>query len=506
LRTVDAPTRCARTIAARTLERMTAAEAQVFTNRATFFVPSLLLFADPEPANDAVAKPVERVVPQYKWIHCANEGLYRGHHQGEFNLTRAVFEQFVTNFRSHPQYRAGNLDLEGKTYTGGVRSVIQFDYEHASEMPSWEGSIPSTGAPAPAWVLDVELRQGADGKTQLWAFGKLGDQIRGQIQREEILFVSIAFTLSGVHWINGMPIGAVLTSIAFTNHPFMLDLEPLAAANRQTGAPLGSRVKPSGDPSEAPGERNNSQPTGDRTMSDQLRERVCKALKIRTLVDDDAVGAAVEEAASGAGNLESLLEALGVDKPDDAMKVIPVLRDARDKLAAYVAELDALLQQEVAADAALAPTDVGAAMSAQNLQGEGAKKAMLAYRAQCIREELAPLGDKPKLSDFRTASAKARTRFLGEYGVKEGSPGTQRLTHTLVAGPNGMQVQPPVIPLGADDDRDTQVIDLTGLAGRNTTEKLMSYLSKKEPGFDKLPAEVRIKRAGAIKRSAQLTQ
>lgn len=485
-----------------------------YTNRAMLFAPSIQLF-------DSGAPPA-KVVSEHRWIHCANEGIYRGHHQGEFNLTRAVFEAFVRNFRDDPQYKAGALDVviasgtdadpTPKTYTGGVRPVIQFDYEHASEMPSFEGTIPTSGAPACGWALDVCVRNGPDGKAQLWAFGKLGEQIRGQIGRDEYRSVSIAFTLEGVHWLTGKPIGPVLTSIAFTNHPFMRDLEPLAAANRGTSAPARGSVKPTADPNRDPSEApdvGTSQPTG-ATMAEELRERICKSLGIRLLVDDAAVADAVNDAASSAGDLKSLLESLGVANPADAMKVIPELKSARDKLASLLGELDALLQQDTTADAAIAQADVGAAMKAGGFQGEGAKKALGAFREKCLSDELkkATAGlkpdEKPALSVMRASRAAGRAHFLKEYGIKEGAADDKlQLTRTLVAGKDGAQVQP---PLAAEDRTDGTVIDLRGMTGANTTEKLCSYLTKHEAGFDKLSWERKIKRASELKRSAQLTQ
>jgi hypothetical protein len=487
---------------------------RTFINRAMLFAPSIQLF-------DAGAPP--KTVAEFKWIHCANEGLYKGHHQGEFNLTRATFEAFVRNFRDDPQYLAGALDVvvasdaadaTSKTYTGGVRPVIQFDYEHASEMPSWEGTIPTSGAPAAGWVLDVCVRSAPDGKAQLWAFGKLGEQIRGQIGRDEYRSVSIAFTLEGVHWVTAAPIGPVLTSIAFTNHPFMRDLEPLAAANRGTSAPARGSVKrtadPQRDPSEAPDSGRTTQPTGG-TMAEELRERLCKTLGIRTAVDDNAVAAAVDEVAGSAGDLKGLLEALGVAKPEDAMKVIPELRSAREKIASLLSELDALLQQDVAADAAVAQTDVGAAMKAAGFQGEGAKKALGAYREKCMSEELKKAttklaaGEVPTLSVIRAARSAGRAHFLKEYGIKDGAADEKlSLTRPLVAGKGGAQFEPP--PLAADDRGDGSTIDLRGLSGANITEKLITYLTKAEPGFEKLPYERKIKRASELKRTAQLTQ
>lgn len=492
--------------------------ARVYINRATFFADSIQLF-DAAPANDAAppAAPIARECPQYKWIHCANEGLYKGHHQGEFDLTRAVFEAFVRNFHDDPRFRAGTLDLDGKTYTGGIAKVLQFDYEHASEMPPWEGNIPQSGAPAPGWVLDVAVRNRTDGTASLWVFGKLGDQIRGQITREEYDSVSMAFTLQGIHWKSGKDIGPCLTSVAFTNHPFMCDLEPLAAANRPTSVALGQSVKPTGELSVAPGTSSNPRAMGDQ-MSDQLRERICKMLSIRVLLDDAAVGDAVEEAVAQGGSLKSLLESLGVANPDDALKQIPELRSAREKLAGLLSELDALLQQDATADVGVAAADVGAAMKAQKFEGEGASKALGAYRTQCINDETSKLraeadtkaraagkteAEPLKLSQIREARKLGRTRFLSEYGITNVEHAD--LATPLIATKGGNQLEPPVTrPLPISERGADETIDLRAFTG-NATQRLIQHLKKTEVGFDKLPFPKQIERASEVKHSTPLT-
>lgn len=472
-----------------------------------------ILDAEAPPANDTTITTAAEI-PRFKWIHCANEGMYEGHHQGPFNLTRAVFESFVKNFRDHPQYRAGSLELaQGQTYTGGVEPVLQFDYEHASECPPWEGTIPQHGAPACAWALDVAIRNAADGKAQLWAFADLGDQLREQIRLRTQRWVSIAFALESVHWITKAPLGPMLTSIAITNHPFMLDLEPLAAANRPTSQGGRSAVRSASDSSEAPDDR---QPT--RTgahMDDKLRERCCKALKIRLAAEDGEVGAAVEEAVTGNNDLMTVLEALGVTVTGDALKVIPQLRAADQKIQGVLQELRDLLTQEQSADAAVATADVGAAMKAGNLSGDGASRAMTAYRAHIINEEIRKLGDtakidgEVKLSKLREARKAGREKFLAEYGVKDGN--LQHLSTTIVAGPNGTQVEAPkpgkvigIEPTPATSSDGKTIVDLRGVPGPNPTMKLMAHLSKADPAFAKLPHHKQVQKAAEYRKTVEL--
>jgi hypothetical protein len=493
-------------------------------NRAQRFADGIRLF-DSEPANDTTPgqAPTRQPTPEYKWIHCSNEGTYRGHHQGEFTFTRETFEAFVRNFRASPQYKPGALDLGGKQHTGGVRQVIQFDYEHASEMPPWEGNIPNSGAPAPAWALEVEIRDGADGKAQLWAFGKLGSVIRKQIDNDEYLFVSIAFTLEGVHWVTGKPIGPLLTSIAFTNHPFMADLTPLsiAASARATSQPGPGAVPSASEPPVAPGgPKDNSRP-GATTMEVKTRDRICRALRIQTLADDEAVVAAVEETASSGSKLKSLVDALGTVDYDGAMKVVPELKEARDNAAALLAELNGLLGAAQAADAQIAPVDVSAAMRASNYKGAGAEVALKAHRQQCIDTEIEKLerakaekalpNQKPeriKAHELSQAMQKGREAFLAAHGVK--NLDNAHLGTAFVAGPNGQQLTPP--SNGGSPMTVTQTngggetIDLRAIDAPNPLLKMVGFLKNNDPGFARQPLHRQLEAAQAKLSTVQVIQ
>lgn len=110
-----------------------------------------------------------------------------------------------------------------------MKQVIPFDFEHASELAATQGSIPGSGAPAPAWALELEVRDGARGEAQLWAYAKLGERIRSYMADDEYRHVSIAFSLDAIDPTSGRAVGPRLSSIAFTNHPFLRGLTPIAA-------------------------------------------------------------------------------------------------------------------------------------------------------------------------------------------------------------------------------------------------------------------------------------
>mgnify|MGYP001569179543 FL=1 len=249
-------------------------------------------------------------------------------------------------------------------------------------------------------------------------------------------------------------------------------------------------------------------------MDEKLRERICKALKIRLAAEDGEVGAAVEEAVAGNNNLTTVLEALGVPLTGEALKVIPQLRAAEQKIQGVLQELRDLLTQEQTADAAVAQADVGAAMKAGNLSGDGASKAMRAYRAHLIDEEVKRLGDSAKvdgevkLSKLRDARKAGREKFLGEYGVKDAT--LQHLSTTIVAGPNGTQIEAPkpgkvigIEPNPSSADGSTTV-DLRGVPGPNPTLRLVAHMSKSDPAFAKLPHHKQVQKASEYRRTVEL--
>lgn len=156
------------------------------------------------------------------WIQICAEGKFRGHPMN-VEFSRAFFSTVVANFRRNPSFKAGGDGL-------GSEPVVPFDYEHASEMPVTSGTIPQTGSPAPAWALDLAIRDGADGKAELWALAKLGPKIREQIRAGEYRWTSVAIAPHMKDAKTGEDIGPVLTSVAFTNQPFVKGMQPIAAS------------------------------------------------------------------------------------------------------------------------------------------------------------------------------------------------------------------------------------------------------------------------------------
>ena len=141
----------------------------------------------------------------------ARVGTFNGHPQGAFELSPAVFEQMVANFNAT------------------MNRMVPVDYEHLSErVPE---SAARDGVPAPAWIVGLENR-GADG---LWAdFEWVDDKAVEYVRSGKYRFVSPAIVFGAKHRETGKPIGARLTSVALTNHPFLDGMATLVAADRQS--------------------------------------------------------------------------------------------------------------------------------------------------------------------------------------------------------------------------------------------------------------------------------
>lgn len=164
------------------------------------------------------------------WIQAATTGTWKGHPQYPVvEFSEKTFDQVIGNFRKNPSFKLG-------AGGAGETPVVRLDYEHASEMgdPS-RGRIAQEGLPAPGWVLDLEKRRGANGKTELWALVDMGDKLWGQVERKEYLWTSVAIDPNGKDRTTNQAIGAVMTSLAMTNNPFILGMEPMTTS--QASAP-----------------------------------------------------------------------------------------------------------------------------------------------------------------------------------------------------------------------------------------------------------------------------
>lgn len=164
------------------------------------------------------------------WVQVATAGTYKGYAGGEveFTFDLPLFKQVIANFRKHPSYKVGADGV-------GAKNVVAWDFHHASEMPAVAGSIPVAGAPAQGWIRELDARSDEKGGITLWAYTKWLEPARTYIKEERYQWSSVSILFDAVDAKSGQRIGAVLTSVALTNQPFIEGMQPLAADKAMAG-------------------------------------------------------------------------------------------------------------------------------------------------------------------------------------------------------------------------------------------------------------------------------
>ncbi len=160
-------------------------------------------------AADDADVPVAQWSPP-RWNQLAKVGTFRGHPAGPFELTPAIFAEIVNNFRATQNQR------------------IPIDFEHASEQDPTAGAIPTDGAPAHGWILDLDNR-GAGG---LWGLTTFHPKAARYIRDDQYRFFSPAIRFGAKDRETGQPIGARMSSGALTNNPFLDGLRPMMATDK----------------------------------------------------------------------------------------------------------------------------------------------------------------------------------------------------------------------------------------------------------------------------------
>lgn len=192
--------------------------------------PSVLL----DVGNDNAAG--EPVTTKARWVKAAYEGRFKGHWMGEFEFTRKTFEEIVKNLQSHPAFAAGSEQATPEDIDAGKFDVVQFDFHHASEMDPTMGEIAVNGTPAQGWVLDGAVRNGPEGKAELWLYSRFMEPAATYLAEKRYKWVSVSVDFAGRDLVTNEPIGAVLTSVALTNRPFLQELPAIAASAQRVRA------------------------------------------------------------------------------------------------------------------------------------------------------------------------------------------------------------------------------------------------------------------------------
>jgi hypothetical protein len=480
--------------------------------------------------------------PNPRWIHTATEGVYSGYPGGGADITREMLDQIVRNFKSDPRFKIGPAGV-------GTGRVIPFDVAHISEMDPRVGD-PLANEEAMAWGVDVQIKNGADGKAQLWTLAELGTEIRTAIEANppKVNYVSIAFTPTATDPHTNAPIGALMTSVAFTNKPFIRELTPLAAST-EAAQFLGRYCEPAGTPEEAVGEiralLNLPLATAPAEVLSNVERIIGWALGGGAPPGVDA-GDVVEDlrtilsipVATPADQIltqvRSVFQQLGTQStpPVGAMSMNPTLlrlftmfnlvaqaegaenallsRAESDHVA--MGKLSDFLKVAGFSDleslAAQWPELLKAKERADKAEKElSDKTAKLAgYEAQEQTAEVAAVMSVHKMPEVCKDSLLLHlqtnaTTFRAKYPLPDAT--RKHLLSTFAAGRTG-EVEPPaggtqpVVIGGSSQSVPADAIDLRTFNGRNHIEKAAAYLESKDASFAKLSWNEQVKRAGAF--------
>ncbi len=161
------------------------------------------------------------------WVQVAKAGDYQGY-DPPFVLSTEIFGQLVANFRRHPAYKAGPDGV-------GDADVAPWDFEHMSVTAGYDKATAQVGSPAQGWIQELQIRQGADGKSELWALTKWLPLAREYIRSGQYKWASIAFVDDFEDPVSAEKLGATLISVAITNDPFIQGMQALAATRQRYG-------------------------------------------------------------------------------------------------------------------------------------------------------------------------------------------------------------------------------------------------------------------------------
>lgn len=164
-----------------------------------------------------------------KWVQVAAAGEFKGYADGKtFKFDKKVFQQVIDNLHNHPSFRAGEDGV-------GVERVIPWDFHHASEQDATQGEIPVIGAPSQGWTYDMQMRVGENG-IELWALTEFLEPAKTYVKDGKYQWASISLWFNAVDPVSGEKVGALITSIALTNTPFIEGMQKLVA-QRPTSNP-----------------------------------------------------------------------------------------------------------------------------------------------------------------------------------------------------------------------------------------------------------------------------
>ncbi len=434
-----------------------------------------------------------------RWVQVAVEGEFLGYTlpngQQGFEFTREIFDEVVANIKGHPSFN-------------GTEGIVPWDFDHASASPSTSGARPMVGAPSVGWSSDAEVRAGSGGKSELWMLTEFAEPARGYVKSGQYKWASVVLNFSSIDKVTGKPSGALVSSIALTNRPFIEGMEQLVAA--------------SADHSRAPA-------TGQPASAEENRMDLLKLLAgiLNVGATQDAVTAELE---SLTGLRDKLVALFSV--PANRATVTAILQEASDAQAGALT-LGTLVTALSAKDGGEAATKITALMKESVELGELKPKLVTLMAAQKEIEDAAVKLDVDRALASNAAFTEAhramftlsrtsdKEAFLTQYPADTAPaapgipPATAALTTSVAATPGGTQLQvqaggaPIVAPaanpvagmtvqngqvmLGAPPAVQAvapatgqlggQVVNLATFPGVNDPQRMIAYLSQTRQGF-----------------------
>ena len=246
----------------------------------------------------------------------AYEGEWAGHPAGEFEFTRALFEQIIANF-------------ERRT------DPVPLTYGHPDgETASWMG--------AAGWIHGLAIDTDEKGRTALFAEMEFTERAASQVRNGEQRHCSVVVGFESIDEKTGEPIGAELFEVGLVLSAFLDDMRPLAAGRHRTPRAHGAA---------------NTQEIRAMSMKDILKEALKElpddATREQVLAYMDAA-AKKAEAIEGTPEPEPAPEAAAEDQPDEMAAGKPegeTVAAGDEPSADVVAAADAPAEEVAAGDA-----------------------------------------------------------------------------------------------------------------------------------------------------------
>jgi hypothetical protein len=151
------------------------------------------------------------------WIQVAKTGVYKGHPAGEFEFGLKQYKEMADNFASQ-------------------QSKPPLDFEHASE--AIDGGVYQHGAPASGFIIELRYDEFRMEALVEWNQNSEGCQyVRGG----EYRYISPAVQFAARDRVTGKKIGAMLTSVALTNRPFLDGMDRVTAKQAEAAIAMAKK-------------------------------------------------------------------------------------------------------------------------------------------------------------------------------------------------------------------------------------------------------------------------